>query len=523
MAKIAFLLLAHKDPARILAQVRALIAHGDCVAIHFDRRADPADFRTLQQELSGTAGVAFAPRVRCGWGQWSLVQATLNMIRTARRSFKEITHYYLLSGDCYPTKSRGWLDTWLDDGSDIIETRDFYTSGWIRTGMKEDRFVYRHWFNEREHPRAFYGMLDLQRRMRWRRKVPEGLKMRIGSQWWVLRAGTITEVLNFMRRRPDVVRFFRRAWIPDEIMFQTLVGNLVPAGEIRQGPPTHLLFSDYGKPVVFQNDHFSYLRAGDNAFARKLSPHATELHRRLLATFRARDSDQPEGGGNGSLHQYLTSQGRHGRRYAPRFWEQSSRTRENAELMIVIAKLWHVGAAIERAAAGATGMTSLGYVFDEDRDLSLPLGGLERGLSKRNRHRRALMNAIFDVTGQQRLILCLDPMQAGAAQDLAGMVEHTRVLLVERPFAQAEIRAHAQRVGLLGPNSGEFEQREVVQALTHELAIETRQLHSSFRNRLWLNRLDRPRKANVEAISRFLRIRPKSAGPVADMAERFPH
>ena len=39
MAKIAFILLCHKDPEGIIRQAERLTAVGDCMAIHFDARA----------------------------------------------------------------------------------------------------------------------------------------------------------------------------------------------------------------------------------------------------------------------------------------------------------------------------------------------------------------------------------------------------------------------------------------------------------------------------------------------------
>ncbi|MEM7670030.1 MAG: glycosyl transferase, partial [Pseudomonadota bacterium] len=75
MATIAFLLLAHKEPERVIAQARALTAHGDSVTVHFDRRAPDQAFAQIRAGLKDNARVAFAPRIRCGWGTWSLVGA----------------------------------------------------------------------------------------------------------------------------------------------------------------------------------------------------------------------------------------------------------------------------------------------------------------------------------------------------------------------------------------------------------------------------------------------------------------
>jgi hypothetical protein len=49
MAKIAFILLCHKDPDAIIEQSERLTATGDYVAIHFDARAKPDHYAVLTQ------------------------------------------------------------------------------------------------------------------------------------------------------------------------------------------------------------------------------------------------------------------------------------------------------------------------------------------------------------------------------------------------------------------------------------------------------------------------------------------
>ncbi|MEM7211004.1 MAG: beta-1,6-N-acetylglucosaminyltransferase, partial [Pseudomonadota bacterium] len=157
MARIAFLLLAHKDPEWVIAQAEALTAHGDFIAVHYDGRASDADFGRIKAALADNPNAALARRVKCGWGEYSLVNATLNLIKVAMRQFRDATHFFLISGDCFPTKSRSYFDEYLDDERDVIESHDFFESEWIRTGLKEDRLIYRHWFNERKWKWFFYA------------------------------------------------------------------------------------------------------------------------------------------------------------------------------------------------------------------------------------------------------------------------------------------------------------------------------------------------------------------------------
>ncbi|MFN6977580.1 MAG: beta-1,6-N-acetylglucosaminyltransferase, partial [Gemmobacter sp.] len=258
MAKIAFILLCHKDADGIIAQANRLTAAGDCIAIHFDARSPRGEYDRIRDALLGNPAVAFARRrVRCGWGEWSLVQATLNAVEAALDAFPTATHFYMLSGDCMPIKSAEYAHRFLDGAdADYIESVDFFGSDWIKTGIKEERLIYRHWFNERTHKRLFYAALAVQQRLRLRRAVPADLQIMIGSQWWCLRRRTIEAVVAFCAQRPDVKRFFRTTWIPDETFFQTLVNHLVPEREIRPRTPTFLMFTDYGFPVTFYDDHY---------------------------------------------------------------------------------------------------------------------------------------------------------------------------------------------------------------------------------------------------------------------------
>ena len=528
--KIAFLMLVHKDPDAILAQARALSGalsgglsgRGDCVAIHVDRRMPAAQFARIEAGLAGLERVALAPRQKCGWGEWSLVAATLALIRTARKRFGGITHYHLLSGDCYPIKPRGHFEAVLGAADrDIIEAEDFFESGWIKTGLVEERLVYRHYFNERERPKLFYGALALQQRLGLRRRMPKGIRPRIGSQWWCLRAVTVERLLRFIAKRRDVIRFFRRSWIPDETFFQTLVRHLVAPEEISGHPPTFLIFSDYGMPVVFQSDHYDFLRGRDRFFARKVSPHDTALRERLLETFAEPAPVCAEPGGGAELYGYLAKRGRHGERYAQRFWERAIAVPEDRELLVVAAKLWHVGKAAGRAMAETAGLPALDYMFDEDVDLPVDLGNLESGLAKRGRHRRAFINLVFDALKRERILFCIDPARRDVIGDLVSSAGNLRICLVERPVSEAHLLGHAERVGLLGPGSGRFERDEVRAALRHEFEADIARLRRDYGPLINRNTPEQSREENVLAIGHFLRVRRDPAEAIARALEKL--
>jgi hypothetical protein len=194
---------------------------------------------------------------------------------------------------------------------------------------------------------------------------PADLQIQIGSQWWCLRRRTVEGVLAFLDRRPDVMRFFRTTWIPDETFFQTLVRHLVPDEEIRTRTLTFLMFTDYGMPVTFYNDHYDLLTTQDYLFARKISPDATALKQRLGALYAARGVPFQISNEGRSLFQFLTGRGRIGRRFAPRFWEREASLGRERTLLMVICKKWHVAKRLVAAIGAETGWPALEYLFNE--------------------------------------------------------------------------------------------------------------------------------------------------------------
>ncbi|MFT3690272.1 DUF5928 domain-containing protein [Paenirhodobacter sp.] len=471
MAKVAFILLTHKDPEAVIRQAERLSSAGDFVSVHFDGRAPAGDFARIRRGLAANPRVAFARRrVSCGWGEWSLVEATLEALRAAIDAFPQATHFYLLSGDCMPVKSAEYVHGFLDAADvDHIESLDFYSSGWIRTGLVEERLHYRHVFNERRHKWLFEASLGLQRRLGLSRRPPEDVQMMIGSQWWCLRRATVARLLAFCTERPDVLRFFRTTWIPDETFFQTLVRHLVPDEEIRTRPLTFLLFTDYGMPVVFCNDHLDLLVAQDHLFARKISADAAVLRARLWALWTQAEAGFRVSDGGGALFRFVTSRGRLGHRFAPRFWETEASLGRDRVLMILVCKKWHVAKRLARRISARAQVPAVGYLFSEEGGMP-DLGGIERTLEKRNRHRKALLRMLFDYFRSDRLVICVDPAGFDLLRDFTSDKAETRILEIRCDFSDGYLAGHAQRVGLVGRDTP----REILERILPTLRADLR-------------------------------------------------
>jgi len=523
MAKIAFILLCHKDPDAIIDQAERLTATGDYIAIHFDKRSKSAHFQAIRAALKGNPNVAFAKkRLKCGWGEWSLVEATLLAVQAAVDAFPRATHFYMLSGDCMAIKSAEYARKFLDaEDVDYIESFDFFESDWIKTGMKGDRLHFRHWFNERKTKWLFYASVNLQRRFGFTRDVPGDMQIMIGSQWWCLRRRTIEWILDFCRKRRDVIKFFKTTWIPDETFFQTLVPHLVPEYEIRTRTLTFLMFSDYGMPVTFYNDHYDLLLSQDFLFARKISTGATELKRRLGDLFASTEMRFQISNEGASLFKFLTGRGRIGRRFAPRFWETESTLGRERELMIVVCKKWHVAKRLLERVRQVTSVPCIDYIFDEESTPLPDLGGIQGSIGKRTRHRRALMRMLFDYYDTDKLVICLDPRNVDMLRDFHSDRSTTRILEIQCFFSDTYLLGHAKRVGLAGERTPKETIDVLLPTIRNDVVFESDQLRDATFDNFYRMREVNSVDENAVPIARFLDVSDGDARAIASFEHLF--
>lgn len=523
MAKIAFILLCHKDPEAIIQQAGQLTAAGDCMAIHFDARAPREAYARIRSALADNPRVTFArKRIRCGWGEWSLVQATLNAVAAAVDAFPRATHFYMVSGDCMAIKSAHYAHRFLDaEDVDYVESFDYFESDWIKTGLKEERLIYRFFFNERTQKKRFYWALGLQERFAITREIPADVQVMIGSQWWCLRRRTVEAILAFTRARTDVMRFFRTTWIPDETFFQTLVRHLVPGVEIRTRTLTFLMFTDYGLPVSFYNDHYDLLLSQDFLFARKISPEAKDLKARLGVLYASDRTEFRISNEGRSLFTFLTGRGRVGRRFARRFWESEGSLGRERELLIVACKKWHVAKRLVASIRGNTDIVAIDYLFNEENTALPDLGGIQSTLTKRTRHRRALMRMLFDYHETSRLLICLDPANIDLMQDFYADRTTVRMLEIECDFADDYLAGHARRVGLAGGETSEESMARLLPTIRNDMTFESDSIRDAGFPNLYRITERAPADQNALPLAQFLSVGEDVARRVADTPYLF--
>jgi hypothetical protein len=279
---VGFVMLCHTALDRA-AQVAQHWAERGCpVVIHVDRRVPHAPFAKLQAALAHQSNIRFCGRHACEWGTWGIVAASQEGATVMLREFPQVRHVYLASGSCLPLRPVEDLVAYLDERpkTDFIESVTTEDVGWTVGGLDFERFTLRFPFSWRKQRILFDIYVWLQRKVRFRRRIPADVVPHLGSQWWCLTRQTLSAILEHPERA-TIDGYFQKVWIPDESYFQTLVRQVSSTVESRS--LTLSKFDFQGKPHIFYDDHLQLLRRSDCFVARKIWPQANKLYAAFLS------------------------------------------------------------------------------------------------------------------------------------------------------------------------------------------------------------------------------------------------
>ncbi|MFC4669363.1 beta-1,6-N-acetylglucosaminyltransferase [Seohaeicola nanhaiensis] len=278
---VGIVMLVHTALDRAEQVARHWTASGCPVVIHVDRKVPRRTHRAFVASLTDDPLIRFSRRHRCEWGTWGIVAASQSASELMLASFPQVRHVYLASGSCLPLRPVQELIDYLAARplTDFIESATTADVPWTVGGLDEERFTLRFPFSWKRHRWLFDRYVDLQRRLRIRRRMPPGMVPHMGSQWWCLTRQTLSAILEAPDRK-IYDDYFRRVWIPDECYYQTLIR--LYSRNVESRSLTLSKFDFQGKPHIFYDDHLQLLRRSDCFVARKIWPRADRLYQAFL-------------------------------------------------------------------------------------------------------------------------------------------------------------------------------------------------------------------------------------------------
>jgi Core-2/I-Branching enzyme len=275
--KVAYLVVAHNSPRTLQSAVERLSCEDSAFFIHIDQKSRIQDFSNIQRP-----NVFFSKERKCVyWGEFSMVEAILLLLKQALESAHNFDYFFLVSGGDHPVRSCRYIHEFLEEnrGREFMSLIKMPAPGKplsrIRTlrfpsTKPVRRFVWR--------ALARIGLAD-----RDYRKLLGNLEPYAGNSWWALTRDASEYVSSFAERNPRVLEYFQNVFAPDESFFQTIIGN----SEFRDRTRRNLHYEDWSiqgpHPSMIADRHIALFEAeervcvtdmygsGEVLFARKFS------------------------------------------------------------------------------------------------------------------------------------------------------------------------------------------------------------------------------------------------------------
>jgi Core-2/I-Branching enzyme len=262
--RIDYLIRAHTAPEQLARLVQRLDERDVRFYVHVNRLTDDGTFEAMQQGLAGRDNVVWLPRVACYWGGFSLLEATLVGIEGILASGDLPDYAILLSGQDYPLRSAAGIEGFLDArrGRNFLHHFRLPAEWWAGEGGGLNRVRYPYFERIRYKTRLLHLPIP--------RRFPAGLEPYGGMALWALTGETLADVMRFVAERPDVLRFFRRTKMPDELFFQTIMLSTPLADSVENEFLHYMDWSDgSAHPAILRAADLAKLKTSGMLFARK--------------------------------------------------------------------------------------------------------------------------------------------------------------------------------------------------------------------------------------------------------------
>lgn len=321
--KKTYLILAHAMPNHLFKLVNTLNNDDSIFYIHIDKKADLADFNLI----SHIHNVFIIPeRFDCIWGDYSIVEAIISLLKHYIRNEHSGSHAILLSGQDYPLVSnesinnffnanisKSFIDCMPLSHANMSEEDQRKRFNYFRLNLgsgksdalfipsiNSDRILDDFNFNNlltllTNNKINKNSKIDYIRLISNIKNFPKE-SLHVGKQWFALNRYLVIKILDYINSNSDYVNYSKYCHVPDEFFFHSIVKTLqFQDDRIILGPS--VTYNNWNKPnvplpVVFNVSDFEELKKFSNyyLFARKFSEDSSTKLIELLDELRGQNS-----------------------------------------------------------------------------------------------------------------------------------------------------------------------------------------------------------------------------------------
>ena len=264
--RLAHLILAHSNPAQLSRLIGKLAHEHADIYIHLDLKTAIAPFSHMEK----SSNVRFIKnRVKVNWGGYTLVQATLNGFEEILSTGKQYDYINLLSGQDYPIKKINDIHKYFaaNPGKVFMHALSV-TKDWKEALPR----ITEYHMPDLNFP-GKYKALRVLNKITPKRKMPLALTPVGRSQWFTLTPASARYIVDYVKKNPEIPKFFKLSWAPDEMIFQTILYNSPYRSDMVND---NLLYIDWTdgrpNPKTLTMADADALMLSNKFFARKFNP-----------------------------------------------------------------------------------------------------------------------------------------------------------------------------------------------------------------------------------------------------------
>ncbi|MBS1598493.1 MAG: glycosyltransferase [Bacteroidetes bacterium] len=264
--KMAFVIVAYKDPSQIERLIKKFSRSENDFYIHLDKKINISNFSYLEQ----LGQVYFVKgRVKVNWGGFGVTAGIFNSLDEILKKEKNYDFISIVSGQDYLIKPIKSYYSYLENnlGKNFIFFEDPGDEWWSHAITRINQY---HMTNY-----GFRGRYRLQffiNRILPKRKFPLPYKMYGGpcATFMTITSPCAKYLVDFIAANKKVKRFSEFAWGTDEFLIPTIIMNSDFKNTVVND---NLYYIDWSKggssPKVFTSEDFDALKKSDKFLARK--------------------------------------------------------------------------------------------------------------------------------------------------------------------------------------------------------------------------------------------------------------
>lgn len=282
--KIAFLLLVHKNYEQVNIFLSQLLKFSHSyIFINIDNKQG-----LLKEDIIKNERIFFNDNIRdISWGDLSLVDVTLDLLKMAKSIGIDFDYYSLHSGQDllikpidsfidFLNKNNGY--SYMEIGKVKDKTGKLPLNGFIKGGFER---IQLNWPRVKSREKKVF-FVDLRAVFFYKvilnlykygiikgKKLPD-MDFYKGSQWFTLHKDAIDYIFDFIESNLEYYKLFENSCAPDEIFFQSILFNSKLKSKIITHDFRYIYWDfDSAHPKILDYKDFNIIRASKDFFARK--------------------------------------------------------------------------------------------------------------------------------------------------------------------------------------------------------------------------------------------------------------